>query len=99
MDMLKMLKEAAAMRSKLGEMEKKMKSIIFETQSGGVTITMNAKSEALSVTIAPELLKKNLPEVEKAVLGAIQQAVKKSHDLMAEEAKTITGGLKIPGLM
>lgn len=99
MDMFKMLKEAAAMRSKIGEMDKKMRGMVFEIESGGVTIKMNAKSEALGVSFAPDLLKQDQVKVERAVLAAIQTAVKKSHDLMAEEAKAITGGMKIPGLM
>lgn len=99
MDMFKMLKEAAAMRSKLSEMDKKMRALEFEVESGGVTIRMNAKSEALGISFAPDLLKQDQAKVERAVLGAIQNAVKKSHDLMAEEAKSITGGMKIPGLM
>lgn len=99
MDMLKMVKEAAAMRSRLSEMEKKMRSTVFELESNGITITMNAKSEALGITLSPELLTRDKTAIERALLSAIQAAVKKSHDMMAEEAKSLTGGLKIPGLM
>lgn len=99
MEMFKMLKEAAAMRSKLGALDKKMRSVVFEVESAGVTIKMNAKSEALNVTISPELLKQDQTKIERAILSAIQQAIKKSHEMMAEEAKAITGGLNIPGLM
>ncbi len=99
MDMFKMLKEAAAMKSKLSDMEKSLKKHVIDVETSGVKVQINAKSELLDIKISPELMKQDVSKVEKSVLSAVQQAIKKSHDVMAEEAKKITGGMNIPGLM
>jgi DNA-binding protein YbaB len=99
MDMMKMIKEAAAMRSKLGEMEKTLKGKIVEVDTNGVKIRMNAKSELLEVKLSPDVLQQDVARLEKNIQFAFQSALKQSQDIMAEEAKKITGGLKIPGLM
>jgi DNA-binding protein YbaB len=99
MEMFKMIKEAAAMRSKLSEMEKRLKDNIMEVEYNGIKVKVNAKSDIIDVKIAPEVLKMDVSKIEKSILSAFQQAVKKSQDVMAEEAKKLTGGLKIPGLM
>lgn len=99
MDMFKMIKEAAAMKSRLSQMEKELKNKIIDVEQNGVKIRINAKSEILSFELNPEQLKHDHKKIEREILSAIQHAIKKSQDVMAEEAKKLTGGLKIPGLM
>jgi DNA-binding protein YbaB len=99
MDMFKMIKEAAAMRSKLSEMEKTLKAKIIEVSSNGVTVKINAKGDVVDFKLSPDVQKDDLARLEKNILWAIQEALKKSHAVMAEEAKKITGGMNIPGLM
>jgi DNA-binding protein YbaB len=98
MDMFKMMKEAAAMRSRLNEMDKLLKDKIIEVDTRGVKVKMNAKSDILDVKLSPDVLKQDVGRIESDILSALQQAMKKSRDVMADEAKKITGGLKIPGL-
>lgn len=98
MDMMKMIKEAAAMKSRLSEMEKTLKAKVIEVESNGVKLKINGKSELLELKLSPELLKKDVSAVEKTILSAVQEGVKKSQDAMEQEARKITGGLKIPGL-
>jgi DNA-binding protein YbaB len=99
MDMFKMIKEAAAMRSKLAEMEKSLKAKIIEVNQNGVTVKVNAKGDVVDFKLSPDVLKDDLGKLEKNILRNFQEAIKKSHDVMAEEAKKITGGMNIPGLM
>ena len=99
MDMFKMLKEAAAMKSKLGDMDKALRKHLIDIEVNGVKVQMNAKSDLLDIKLSPDLMKQDVSKVEKSILSAVQQAIKKSHDVMAEEAKKITGGMNIPGLM
>ena len=98
MDMMKMIKEAAAMKSRLSEMEKTLKAKVIEVEANGVKLKINGKSELLELKLSPELLKKDVSAVEKTILSAVQEGVKKSQDAMEQEARKITGGLKIPGL-
>jgi DNA-binding protein YbaB len=99
MDMMKMMKEAMAMRSRLAEMDKQLKDRVIETELDGVKVVTNAKSEIRDIKISPEVFKQPHEKAEKAVLAALQSAVKRSQEVMAEEAKKLTGGVKIPGLM
>ena len=94
-----MLKEAAAMKSKLGDMDKALRKHLIDIEVNGVKVQMNAKSDLLDIKLSPDLMKQDVSKVEKSILSAVQQAIKKSHDVMAEEAKKITGGMNIPGLM
>ena len=99
MDMFKMIKEANSMRSKISKMEKELKNKTLEVESKGVKVKANAKGEILDIKIEESLLQESVSKVEKAVLSALQEAIKKSQKIMAEEAKKATGGMKIPGLM
>ncbi len=99
MDMFKMMKEAMAMKSRLAEMDKQLKAKIIEVDTNGIKITINAKSEVQDIKLSPDVFKQDIGKAEKAILCAVQAAVKKSQEVMAEEAKKLTGGMKIPGLM
>ena len=98
MDMFKVMKEAMAMKSKLAEMDKQLKEKIIEVDSNGSKIKINAKSEIQDIKIQPEILKQDPEKAERAILSAVQAATKRSQEVMAEEAKKLTGGMKIPGL-
>lgn len=100
MEMFKMIKEAAAMRSKLSEMEKQLRAHVLDVEESGIKVKINAKSEIMEIKLQPDLLKEDVAKVEKKILNAVQAAVKKSQEVMAEEAKKITGslGLKLPGM-
>jgi hypothetical protein len=98
MDMFKMMKEAAAMKSRLSEMEKTLKTTMIDVEDRGVRVTMNAKTELVGLKLAPEVLQRDREKIEKDILSAVQQATKKSQEIMADHAKKMTGGLNIPGL-
>ncbi|MDR1926454.1 MAG: YbaB/EbfC family nucleoid-associated protein [Endomicrobium sp.] len=98
MELFKMAKEAMAMRSKINEMDKKLKAHIIDVEYKGVKIRINAKNEFLSLNIPQDLLNEKKENIEKVILGAFEEACKKAQGVMSEEAKRITGGMKIPGL-
>ncbi|MDR1695882.1 MAG: YbaB/EbfC family nucleoid-associated protein [Endomicrobium sp.] len=99
MELFKMAKEAMAMRSKLSDMDKKLKAQVLDVEYKGIKIKVNAKNEFLSFEMPEDLLKEKKEKIEELVLKAFETAGKKAQDVMAEEAKKITGGMKIPGLM
>ncbi|MBI1824141.1 MAG: YbaB/EbfC family nucleoid-associated protein, partial [Nitrospirae bacterium] len=72
-----------------------------EASSGGnmVTVRMNGKQTLLSVTIDPEIVKSgDLEMLQDLIIAAVNEGVRKSQELMAEEMKGLTGGMQIPGL-
>jgi len=99
MDMFKMIKEAAAMRSKLSQMDKALSDRLIDVETRGIKVKINAKSEIIDLTLPEDFMKKEIRQAEKDILAALQQAGKKSREVMAEEAKKFTGGMNIPGLM
>jgi DNA-binding protein YbaB len=98
MELFKMAKEAMTMRSKLSEMDKKLKAQVVEVEYKGIKIRVNAKNEFLNLDIPEDLLKEKKDKIEKLILSAFDEASKKAHIVMAEEAKKLTGEMKIPGL-
>ncbi|GHT42845.1 hypothetical protein AGMMS49921_09120 [Endomicrobiia bacterium] len=100
MELLKMAKEAITMRSKLNDMDKKLKAKIIDVEYKNIKIQVNAKNEFLNLNIPEDLLKEKKEKIEKLILAAFEEAGKKAQVLMAEEAKTLMGkdGIKIPGL-
>jgi DNA-binding protein YbaB len=98
MELFKMAKEAMSMRSKLSEMDKKLKSKIIDVEYKGIKIQANAKNEFLSLNIPEDLLKEKKEKIENIILAAFKEADKKVQSVMTEEAKKLTGGMKIPGL-
>jgi hypothetical protein len=72
-----------------------------EGSSGGgmVNILMNGKQEILSVRIDPEVVnREDIEMLQDLMTAAVNEAIRKSHEMMQEEMKKITGGLSIPGL-
>jgi DNA-binding YbaB/EbfC family protein len=72
-----------------------------EGSSGGgmVNIVMNGKQEILSVRIDPEVVnREDIEMLQDLIVAAVNEAIRKSQEMMQEEMKKITGGLSIPGL-
>ncbi len=64
-----------------------------------VSIVMNGKQEVLSIRIDPEVInREEIDMLQDLIAAAINEAIRKSHEMMTEEMKKITGGLAIPGL-
>jgi DNA-binding protein YbaB len=55
--------------------------------------------EIVSVTIHPDVLKSDERDLlQEMIVAATNDALRKAKDLMAGEMKTITGGMKMPGI-
>lgn len=95
------MKQAQQMQEQLAKLQEEAgKKTVEATVGGGmVTVVANGKQEILSVKIDPEVLSGNdKAMIEDLVVAAVNEALRKARDLMAEEMKTLTGGLQIPGL-
>jgi len=95
------LKQAQQMHTKITQLQEEMAKKTVEASSGGgmVNIVMNGKQEILSVKIDPEVVnREDVEMLQDLILAGVNEAIRKSHEMMAEEMKKITGGLSIPGL-
>jgi DNA-binding YbaB/EbfC family protein len=98
-DFLKMMKQAAELKSKMEAMQAEMDQTIVEGTSGGglVTVSMSAKGELKSVKIDPSVLKPDEAEiVEDLIVAAHADARRKADALMQDKMKEMAGGLPLP---
>jgi DNA-binding YbaB/EbfC family protein len=95
------LKQAQQMHAKIAQLQEEMAAKTVEGSSGGgmVNIVMNGKQEILSVRIDPEVVnREDIEMLQDLIAAAVNEAIRKSQEMMTEEMKKITGGLSIPGL-
>ena len=96
-----LLKQAQQMHTKIAQLQEEMAGKSVEASSGGgmVNIVMNGKQEVLSIRIDPEVVnREEIEMLQDLIAAAMNEAIRKSHEMMTEEMKKITGGLAIPGL-
>ncbi len=97
-----LLKQAQEMHTKIAQLREEMAGKTVEASSGGgmVNIVMNGKQEVLSIRIDPEVVnREEIDMLQDLIAAAMNEAIRKSHEMMTEEMKKITGGLSIPGLL
>ena len=96
-----MLKQAQELKSKLDKAQKELGNMVVEADSGkgAVKVTANGQQKILSIKISPQVIDPARPErLEELVLKAVNEALDKSQKQAASQLKSLTGGLKIPGL-
>ena len=99
--MKNLMKQAQQMQAKLAKVQEELKSREVEASAGGgmVTAVVNGAQEVLSIKIDPDIVKQEEIEMLQDLMrAAVNEAIKKSRDMVSEEMGKITGGLGIPGL-
>ena len=97
-----MVKQAMQMKQKMGELKEKLADETVEASSGGgmVTVVVNGKFELLALTIDPEIINKEDPEMlETLVRAAVNEGITKAQEVVKSKIAELTGGLDIPGLL
>lgn len=95
------MRQAQAMQDQLAKVQEQAATRVAEGSAGGgmVTVKANGAMEIVSITIHPDVLKSGERDLlQEMIVAATNDALRKAKDLMAGEMKTITGGMKIPGL-
>ena len=101
MDFGGLAKQAMDMQKKMAAMQDKVASRIVDGLAGGgmVKAQVNGKQELLSIKVDKEVIDPEDPEMlEDLIIAAVNQALKKSQDMVQEEMSKVTGGMNIPGL-
>ena len=97
-----MMKQAQKMQAKIMKIQEEMGEQSVEASAGGgmVTVTANGKQEILSIRIEPEVVDpEDVEMLQDLVAAAVNEALKKAQEMMAEEMAKVTGGMNIPGMM
>jgi nucleoid-associated protein EbfC len=96
-----LIQQAQGLQSKMAALQEELADKVVVGSSGGgmVKVEANGAQEILSITIEKELLDPADPEMlQDLIVAAVNDALKKSRELMAQEMSKLTGGLPIPGL-
>lgn len=94
-----MMKQVQAMQSRMTDMQAKLEAATVTGQSGGglVKVTMSGKGSMTGLSIDPSLIKAEEREIlEDLIVAAHADAKAKSEAMMAEEMKSVTGGISLP---
>ena len=89
MDNLKQLGDLKKMRDQAMEVQKKLGGIKITVEHKGVTIVMTADQKVVSIEGDNDLSK---------VTEAVNEALKQSQKVAAEEMKSLMGGMGLPGM-
>ena len=99
-------KGAAGMIQQLQEdmleaQEEIAETTVTATAGGGaVTAVVTGEHRVQSITIEPEVIDpEDVEMLQDLVAAAVNEALKKAQEMVAEEMAKVTGGMSIPGLM
>ncbi len=95
------MKQAQALQERMAKLQEEAAQKSVEASSGGgmVTVQVNGRQQLLSIKIDPEVVKSDdVDMLQDLILAAVNDGLRKSQELMADEMKGMTGGLNIPGL-
>jgi len=96
------MKQAQKMQKQMMEIQEELANRTVEASVGGgmVTVVANGQQEIMAIRIDPEVVDPNDVEMlQDLILAAVNEAHRKSQELMTEEMSKLTGGMKIPGLI
>ncbi len=100
-NMNKMMKQVQKMQQDMAKMQEELAEKTVEATAGGgvIKVVANGRQELVSIEIKPEAVDPDDVEMmQDLILAAVNEALRKSQEMVASEMSKITGGLKLPGL-
>jgi len=97
-----MMKQAQQLQKKMMELQAELGNRTVSAQAGGgmVEAVANGRQEVLQLRIDPEVVSpEDVEMLQDLVLAAVNEALNKSREMVAQEMSKLTGGLQIPGLV
>jgi DNA-binding YbaB/EbfC family protein len=101
MNMGKMMKQIQKMQADIMRVQEELKSMTVQGTAGGgvVKVTANGHQEVVSIEISPEAVDPNDVEMlQDLILAAVNEALRKAHELAASEMGKVAGSMGLPGL-
>lgn len=96
------IRQAQQLQAKILKVQEEMANRTAEASAGGgmVTVVANGKQEIVSLKVEKEVVNpEDLEMLQDLIVAAVNAALKKAQEMVAEEMKKLTGGLYIPGIM
>ncbi len=95
------MKQAQQMQQRIGRMQQELEGREVEASAGGgmVTAVVSGKMQLVSLKIEKDVVDpEDVEMLQDLVTAAINEALKKSQDMMQEEMSKVTGGMNLPGM-
>ena len=101
MDLKQIMQQAEEMKQKMDDIQKEMKSLRIEGESGGgmVKVEMNGNNEVLNILITDEALQEDKDVLESLITSAVNVTAAKVKNEVAEKQKKLLGlpvGINFP---
>ena len=100
-DLAGLMKQAQKLQSKMAEMQAEVGNRTVSAQAGGgmVEAVVNGRLELVSLRIDPEVANpEDVDMLQDLILAAVNEALNRAREMMAQEMAKLTGGLQIPGM-
>jgi len=101
MDIKFLMKQAQMMQKKMEEVKIELAQKEIKVSSGGgmIEIVVSGDQEIKEIKIDPDVIDVNEKEMlEDLILAAVNESIRQSKELAAQEIAKLTGGVNIPGL-
>ena len=96
-----LMKKAQQMKASMDRLQEELATKEIEAGAGGgmVTVRATGAQEIVSIDIDPSVIDPEEKEMlQDLVQAAVNEALRKSKDMMQEEMGKITGGLPVPDI-
>ena len=96
-----MMKQAQNLQKKMLKTQEELATRTVEATAGGgmVKVIANGGQKIESIELEKEVVDpEDLEMLQDLILAAVNDALKKSQDMVSSEMSKLTGGLNIPGL-
>jgi DNA-binding YbaB/EbfC family protein len=94
-----MMKKVQKLQAEMGKMQEELKGRTLEASVGGgaITVVVTGEKQIQSVKISPSAVDPDDVEMlEDLIVAAVNEALKKVDDMMAQEMGKLTNGLNLP---
>lgn len=98
-NMAGMMKKVQKLQADMAKLQEELKARTLEASVGGgaVTVVVTGEKQIKSIKIAPTAVDpEDVEMLEDLVAAAVNEALKKVDDMMAQEMGKLTGGMNLP---
>ena len=95
-----MMKQAQKMQKEMMKLQEEIEQRTLEASSGGgaVKVEISGKKDIKSISIQAEVVDpEDVEMLEDLIMAAINEAIRKADEMVANEMSRLTGGLNLPG--
>ncbi|AEH45101.1 Uncharacterized protein family UPF0133 [Thermodesulfatator indicus DSM 15286] len=100
-NMQSLMRQVQKIQKKMAELQQELAKKTVEASVGGgmVTAVVNGRQELVSIKIDPEVVNpEDIEMLQDLIVAAVNEAIRRSQEMVEQEMAKVTGGLKIPGM-